>query len=359
MAKGNIALVTALATLLATAAYNHLNTNQMDNVPDHIVEAFNTWTSKHMKLYSSPEEQYFRLKAFHKNYNTVKAHNERNLSSKFALNKFADLTPKEFAAKYLQAPTPQKDFVMKNSLESPFEEDNKEVLTQQVDKVDWTARGCNTGIYAQGNCAAGYAIAAANAVTYASIAKRYRMTLQGSLQQQPMTQQASAQEIIDCSSSYGDNGCSGGTANNAFDYVYYNGLSYESVYGYTGYESGRCRGQSPTQNKISNHYKVSRDNNGRLKAAVKQQPVTAAVDATTWQFYSSGVFHGSGCSESSISHFVTIVGYGYEDGQNFWKIENSWGSNWGSFGYVKLYRSTGSSSYPCGISSNVFYPYFR
>merc|ERR1719510_2565483 len=59
--------------------------------------------------------------------------------------------------------------------------------------------------------------------------------------------------------------------------------------------------------------------------------------------YASGVFNG--CSTSSINHAVVVVGYGTEGGNPYWLVKNSWGSNWGDKGYIKMFRGNGI----CGI----------
>jgi len=44
--------------------------------------------------------------------------------------------------------------------------------------------------------------------------------------------------------------------------------------------------------------------------------------------YTGGVF----CDETGdkeIVHDISIVGYGVEDGKNYWLVRNSWGTHWG------------------------------
>ena len=46
----------------------------------------------------------------------------------------------------------------------------------------------------------------------------------------------SEQQLIDCSGNYGNKGCTGGTVQNAFDYVHHTGgICAENSYSYLGY----------------------------------------------------------------------------------------------------------------------------
>jgi C1A family cysteine protease len=95
-----------------------------------------------------------------------------------------------------------------------------------------------------------------------------------------------------------------------------------------------------------------------LKAAVAQQPVAVAIEADTryFQSYSSGVLTSSSCG-TNLDHGVLIVGYGTENGQDYWLVKNSWSDTWGMGGYVKIARSS-STNDPgiCGISKQPSFP---
>ncbi len=51
-----------------------------------------------------------------------------------------------------------------------------------------------------------------------------------------------------------------------------------------------------------------------------------------------------GCQEFPVNHAVTAIGYGTEDGVNYYIIKNSWGEGWGLDGYMKLEQGN-----TCGI----------
>merc|ERR1719329_1247078 len=72
-----------------------------------------------------------------------------------------------------------------------------------------------------------------------------------------------------------------------------------------------------------------------LEAAVAQQPVSVAIeaDSSVFQHYTGGVLTSDGCG-SKLDHGVLVVGYGELDGQKYWRVKNSWSSQWGDNGYI-------------------------
>lgn len=97
-----------------------------------------------------------------------------------------------------------------------------------------------------------------------------------------------------------------------------------------------------------------------LMSAVKQQPVSVAIEADqmSFQLYKRGVLTGS-CG-ATLDHGVLLVGYGTsEDGKDYWKVKNSWDSSWGEAGYIRMQRGKRVDGGECGILQDASYPVTR
>ena len=67
------------------------------------------------------------------------------------------------------------------------------------------------------------------------------------------------------------------------------------------------------------------------------------MDAANWAFYKSGIFDECG---NDVDHGVLVVG----STEQYWRIKNSWGAEWGDRGFMKVRRGN-----TCSICE---YPYF-
>jgi C1A family cysteine protease len=163
----------------------------------------------------------------------------------------------------------------------------------------------------------------------------------------------SPQEYIDCSGNFGNAGCGGGYVTGSLQYSTYYGLAYDRNYPYTD-RQGPCQGTTG-QFVPSSYYVIPQGNNDMIQQALNNQPLSVALDASQLQFYSSGIYNGP-CSTSRITHFMTLIGYGSHMGTNYWRLENSWGTNWGQLGYMFMQKYSGFGSAPCGLPNQVTYP---
>jgi C1A family cysteine protease len=142
----------------------------------------------------------------------------------------------------------------------------------------------------------------------------------------------------------------------AFKYVIENGQCVESSYPYTAKDESCKKCQSFVS--MTSCYDVKPNDQLSLKSAISRQPVSVAIEADTFYFqsYSSGVLTSDKCG-TKLDHGVLVVGYGTENGNDYWLVKNSWGTSWGDEGYVKIGRSD-SQNDPgiCGIAMQPSYP---
>merc|ERR1712070_692015 len=159
----------------------------------------------------------------------------------------------------------------------------------------------------------------------------------------------SEQQLVDCDSS--DSGCNGGLPSNAFQFMIDQGMGLENegAYPYRAADGTCTKSSSLYKATISAWQQISTDET-QIAAAVQQYgPLSIGINANTFQFYSGGVSEPSLCNPQALDHGVAIVGFGTDNGKDYWTIRNSWGSSWGEAGYIRMVRGKGK----CGLNTDV------
>jgi len=322
-----------VAVLAASAAVATASYTQSDK--DFLFSAFKTQFGKE---YATPEEENLRAAIFAANLEKIAAHNAKDLGWTMALNEFADLTSTEFGIGRIGGFVPRSLRVRSNIADIEG--------VEAPSSVDWTSKGVVTAVKNQGQCGSCWAFSTTGSTESINAINGNALT------------SLSEQQLVDCSGSYGNQGCNGGLMDSAFKYIIANGgLCTEASYPYTA-RDGICKKSCNKVVQLKSYTDVPSDNAGAFKTAIAQQPVSIAIEADqgSFQFYSGGVMSGN-CGKN-LDHGVLAVGYGSESGKDYWKVKNSWGASWGMSGYILLdgSASLNGGSGQCGILSQPSWP---
>nr|XP_046255570.1 cathepsin S-like [Scatophagus argus] len=299
------------------------------------------WKKTHKRKYQSEVEDASRRELWEKNLMLINMHNlEASMglhSYELGMNHMGDLTTEEILQLYATL-APPTDI---QRAPSPFA---GATGADAPDTVDWRDKGCVTSVKMQGSCGSCWAFSAVGALE-GQLAKKTGKLVD-----------LSPQNLVDCSSKYGNHGCNGGLMHHAFQYVIDNqGIDSNVGYPYVG-RTGTCR-YNPAYRaaNCSSYSFLPEGNEGALKQALATVgPISVAIDATRprFTFYRSGVYDDPSCSQD-VNHGVLAVGYGTLNGQDYWLVKNSWGTRFGDQGYIRMARNKGDQ---CGIALYACYP---
>lgn len=320
---------------------------------------FNKFINKYNKKYND-QELYHKFITFSNNLYKIKTH---EFNFKLDINEFADLSEDEFKGfiknTFLNSNDEINKIKTKNGLRITYNKRikplNKVVCkpfsssknsSSLLNEIDWRQLGAVTVPKDQGKCGSCWSFSASGAMEGAWAIKHGQLI------------SLSEQHLIDCSTKYNNNGCQGGLMDNAFEYVIDSGgMCSESEVPYEAKQHLFCK-QCNYVMSISSCVDVTPNNQLHLKEAVNIGPVSVAIEADTsvFQFYSGGVIDSVKCG-NNLDHGVLIVGYGNENGKDYWLVKNSWGINWGDGGFVKIGRSSSVDDEGiCGIAMQPSYP---
>merc|ERR1712112_18385 len=180
----------------------------------------------------------------------------------------------------------------------------------------------------------------------------------------------SDQHLVDCGYGYKDmnNGCKGAAPHGYLtwlveqkpklasetDYPYtdFNNVAWNNINQKTDPKTCKKPYKSFSQGAvITGGYASYGDEETLKRLVVENGAVLTTIKAHGgFKNYKGGVFEG--CEPNvKQDHAVAVVGYGTENGQDYWLVKNSWGTSEGENGYFKIQR--GVTPPMCGIGEIV------
>eukprot|EP00345_Euplotes_harpa_P019301 CAMPEP_0168341128 /NCGR_PEP_ID=MMETSP0213-20121227/14478_1 /TAXON_ID=151035 /ORGANISM="Euplotes harpa, Strain FSP1.4" /LENGTH=596 /DNA_ID=CAMNT_0008347503 /DNA_START=152 /DNA_END=1942 /DNA_ORIENTATION=- len=170
-----------------------------------------------------------------------------------------------------------------------------------------------------------------------------------------------AQVVVNCEAG-GD--CNGGQAGSVYRFAYDQGIPHESCEQYIAHNIDRdqdvcsdfnvcrdCSGPPPKKNETGfdhcwavknyRHYyasgyrSVSGADNMKKEIAL-HGPIACGISVTDkFEEYSGGIYEEFSFFPM-INHIISVVGYGVENGEEYWIGRNSWGTYWGEYGFFRI-----------------------
>jgi len=312
------------------------------------LQDFTTWQAENGKVYGSKTEAAKRFRIFQDNAARIESMRANNKLATFGLNKFADLSKDEFVGMYNNFKANVTDVRAKAPLADRLD------AAAAPASYDWrSTAGILAPVQDQGQCGSCWAFSAT-----CNMESRYALT------KGTRVNKLAEQALVDCDHECGqyrnfnacDSGCEGGLMPNAFVYAAKNGMPTEASYPYRAVD-GKCHSFTKVATFTSWEF-IPVDEAQIAAYLAANTPVSIAVDASNWQFYTGGIMSGADiCPKQnpaapSLDHGVTLIGYGTEAGTDFWIVRNSWAATWGEKGYVRMVRGQdycGVALFACSV----------
>ncbi|KAL8615241.1 hypothetical protein ACOMHN_050282 [Nucella lapillus] len=331
------------------------------------------------KLYKNVEDEAYRRTVWEYHLDYIQRHNleaDLGVHSYFlGVNEFADMPNKEFVQRMNGYRVRQGPSSGASHYLAPSN------LGDLPDTVDWRTKGYVTPVKNQGQCGSCWAFSSTGSLEGQHFKKSGTLV------------SLSEQNLVDCSTKQGNQGCDGGLMYEAFNYIKVNGgIDTEASYPYeaedrkcrfkrqsvgandTGFVDIKSKSEPDLQSAVAtvgpisvaidaSHSSLqvgfvdikSKSKPDLQRAVATVGPISVAIDAshTSFQLYSHGVYHEPQCSQIYLDHAVLAVGYGKYESKDYWLVKNSWGTTWGIKGYIMMSRNRDNN---CGIATEALYP---
>jgi len=322
---------------------------------------FQDWVKQFGKVYHTAEEELHRAKVWIVNNYRITQHNSQTKKTyTMGHNEYSDMTELEFAkffqlGQFNNGIIPTTTDRVEDDHHDEFVANQRRALleTERLtlpDYVNWIQLGGVTPVKNQGACGSCWAFSTTGALEGAKFVKTGELVA------------LSEQNLLDCD--HEDLACNGGLMDNAFKFDEKSGgLCSEADYPYKAKKNPTCNTNCTDVpgSIVKTFIDIPTGNEKALLAAIAMQPISVAIEASTFafQFYKNGVITDQSCGKAgNIDHGVLAVGYGtdLETNEPYFLVKNSWGATWGDAGYVKLGRTSKNQWGICAILKMASFP---
>ena len=288
---------------------------------------FQKFMKKYNKHYSSIQEYMARFNIFRQSLKQ-----KSNGLYKKGITQFSDLTENEFRRKYLNL-----NINILNTLQ--YTEVQHTISGKAPEAFNWVDQKALGAVKNQGSCGSCWAFS-----TVGNLEGLYYIKY-------GENKRFSEQQLVDCDDK--DAGCNGGLMENTFEWIKENGgVQLESDYPYKGRDQQCKQDKEKLVVKVDSFVKLDSVDEEVIKEYLyKTGPLAIALNANPLQYYYGGIVDDDekSCDPQGLNHGVVLVGYGSENGVDYWIVRNSWGASWGEKGYFRMLRGKGT----CGINTYV------
>jgi len=272
------------------------------------------------------------------------AHNSKSDKLwEMGINEYSHMTYEEFVSYFNIVKKDQICTVAPPSTEKKTMKDLKGTVPASW---DWRQFGIVTPVKNQGSCGSCWTFS-----TVGVMESHYLLKYGGK------ARYFSEQQLVDCAGAFDTYGCSGGLPSHSYEYIMYNGgLTTEDQYPYKGVNQ-TCQYKNGMQSisVVGGSINITTDEVAIAQALFENGPTSISFTVMPdFKMYKGGIYSNSTCPNGplDVNHDVVLVGYGTENGTDYWIIKNSWGTTFGENGYFRMQRGVNM----CGIKNCGSYP---
>lgn len=339
--------------------------SQIFHQDSSVIERFKNWVDTHRIQANDDHHLAHMFENWLSNDKFIELTNAKNLTYTVGHNAFSGMNSEEFAEfmgfRANQELLAKGDGFLRGSVPTVQQEGIMD-LESLPTSVDWRTKGVVSDIRNQAQCGSCWAFSGTSTVESAVAIKTGHLY------------DLSEQQSVSCAGlRYGNLGCNGGYYSGLWDFSKdNNGICSEADYPYTSGNgnTGSCiKGCTPVSGtKVQSYVDVTPNSDTAMMTGLTVGPLSIAIEADqkSFQMFHSGIYNDyEGCNSNSkkgadsqpnIDHAVVLVGYGTENGQDYYILRNSWG-DWGENGYMKIARGNQYGPYGvCGVLYDPMYP---